>query len=301
METNQRAGWTAGSLKMAAAMIISGTVGWFVLATALPALTVVFWRCAFGAIAMAMVCATQGLLHRGMLSRRQFYRIILGGITLTLNWICLFAAYAQTSIAVATVTYHVQPFILVGLGAVLFHETLTLHKLGWMMIAFFGVTMMMLGGQHVEQDSGQYLYGIGLALAAAIFYAITAAITKTLRDVSPCLLVFIQLGVGSVILLPFASLPVVAPSDWPVWGLLFVIGFVHTGLMSALLYSAVQTIPTTLVGGLAFIYPIVAIAVDAWVLGNPLNIWQLAGTLIILTSVAGMNTQWRFFSRQHQH
>lgn len=54
---------------MAIAMIISGTVGWFVLATDLPALTVVFWRCAFGALAMALVCAAQGLLRRGMLAR----------------------------------------------------------------------------------------------------------------------------------------------------------------------------------------------------------------------------------------
>ncbi len=45
-----------------------------------------------------------------------------------------------------------------------------------------------------------------------------------------------------------------------VWELLIVIGFVHTGLMSALLYSAVQKIPTILVAGLAFIYPVVAIA-----------------------------------------
>lgn len=118
---------------------------------------------------MAMFCAAQGLLRRGILSRRQFYWVILGCITLTLNWVCLFTAYAQTSIAVATVTYHVQPFILVALGAVLFNEVLTLHKLGWMVIAFFGVMLIMLGGQFQDQDSGQYFYGIGFALAAAFF------------------------------------------------------------------------------------------------------------------------------------
>lgn len=300
MEAGQRTEWAAGSLKMAVAMVISGTVGWFVLATALPAITVVFWRCFFGAIVMAIVCAAQGLLRRGILSRRQFGMVIFGGITLTLNWICLFAAYAQTSIAVATVTYHVQPFILVALGALLFNEALTLHKLGWMVLAFSGVMLIMLGGQHQEQDSGQYLYGVGFALAAAIFYAITAAITKTLRDVSPCLMVFIQLGVGCVILLPFASLPT-AQSVSHIWGLLVVIGFVHTGLMSVLLYSAVQKIPTLLVGGLAFIYPIVAISVDAWVLDRPLNTWQRAGTLIVLAAVAGINIRWRFFLRRPQH
>ncbi len=290
MASDQRAEWGAGSLKMAIAMIISGTVGWFVLTTDLPALTVVFWRCVFGMVAMALVCTTQGLLRRGMLARRQLYWIMVGGVTLTLNWVCLFIAYAQTSIAVATITNHVQPFMLVALGALLFNETLTRYKLGWMVIAFSGVALIMLGGQQQDQDSGQYLYGVGFALAAAFFYAITATITKVLRDVSPCLMVFIQLGVGCVMLLPFVSLPTASFSS-AVWGLLVVIGFVHTGLMSVLLYSAVQKIPTILVGGLAFIYPVVAILVDAWVLHRPLNGWQLTGTLIVLAAVAGMNVR----------
>lgn len=299
MASDQHTEWGAGSLKMAIAMIISGTVGWFVLATDLPALTVVFWRCAFGGLAMALVCAAQGLLRRGMLARKQLYWVMLGGVTLTLNWVCLFIAYAQTSIAVATITYHLQPFILVALGAVLFNEALTRYKLGWMIIAFFGVTLIMLGGQRQDQEAGQYFYGVGFALAAAFFYAITAAITKILRDVPPCLMVFIQLTVGCVMLLPFVSLPTVSSVSY-VWWLLVVIGFVHTGLMSVLLYSAVQKIPTVLVGGLAFIYPVVAILFDAWVLHRPLNGWQLVGTLIMLAAVAGINFRCRFFPQRHQ-
>lgn len=299
MASDQRAEWRAGSLKMAIAMLISGTVGWLVLATDLPALTVVFWRCAFGALAMALVCAAQGLLRRGMLARQQLYWVMLGGVTLTLNWVCLFIAYAQTSIAVATITYHLQPFILVALGAVLFNEALTRSTLGWMIIAFFGVTLIMLGGQRQDQEAGQYFYGVGFALAAAFFYAITAAITKILRDVPPCLMVFIQLTVGCVMLLPFVSLPTVSSVSY-VWGLLVVIGFVHTGLMSVLLYSAVQKIPTVLVGGLAFIYPVVAILVDAWVLHRPLNGWQQVGTLIVLAAVAGIHFRCRFFPQRRQ-
>jgi TctA family transporter len=38
-----------GSLEMVAAMLISGTIGWFVLVSGQPVLDVVFWRCVFGA------------------------------------------------------------------------------------------------------------------------------------------------------------------------------------------------------------------------------------------------------------
>ncbi len=38
-----------GIFDMTAAMLISGSIGWFVLASGRPVLEVVFWRCAIGA------------------------------------------------------------------------------------------------------------------------------------------------------------------------------------------------------------------------------------------------------------
>ncbi|MFP5429010.1 MAG: hypothetical protein ACLGJA_25040, partial [Gammaproteobacteria bacterium] len=38
-----------GSVEMMVAMLISGTIGWFVLVSGQPVLEVVFWRCVFGA------------------------------------------------------------------------------------------------------------------------------------------------------------------------------------------------------------------------------------------------------------
>lgn len=57
-----------------------------------------------------------------MLTRRQAAIAVLGGVALVLNWVMLFGAYSHASIAVAAVTYHVQPFMLVGLGVLFFGE-----------------------------------------------------------------------------------------------------------------------------------------------------------------------------------
>ena len=76
------------------------------------------------------------------------------------------------------------------------------------------------------------------------------------------------------------------------WSYLVVIGVVHTGIMSTLLYSAIQKIPTALVGALSYIYPIVAILVDWVVFGNPLGMLQMAGAAAILLAAAGMNFGW---------
>ncbi|HGY5758324.1 TPA: EamA family transporter, partial [Serratia marcescens] len=41
-----------GSLEMTAAMLISGSIGWFVLMSGQPVVNVVFWRCAVGALVL---------------------------------------------------------------------------------------------------------------------------------------------------------------------------------------------------------------------------------------------------------
>lgn len=227
--------------------------------------------------------------HAGDL--RQLSFAILGGIALVLNWTLLFAAYAHASIAVATVTYHVQPFMLVALGALLFGEKLTANRLGWLLLAFAGMVLIVTGRQN-GGGGDDYLLGVALALGAALMYAIAAAIVKQLAALPPQLIVLIQLTVGALVMAPFAGLatPPAAPIDWL---LLATLGLVHTGLMSTLLYGAIQKIPTSLVGALSFIYPAVAIVVDWAAFGHRLSLLQLLGTLAILGAAAGMNFGWR--------
>lgn len=283
---------TRGAVEMIAAMLISGTVGWPVIISGLPAVTVVFWRCVFGAFAMMIACAMLGLLKHGVLTRQHIMVAVIGGITLVLNWVLLFGAYSYASISVATVTYHTQPFMLVGLGVLFFSEKLTANALCWLLLAFGGMLFIIIGQQGAVTLGSDYLIGVVMALGAAFMYAVTAAIIKRLKGLPPHLIVLIQLLVGAILLAPF-----VRWSDFPLsgstWGLLFIIGVIHTGLMSSLLYGAIQKIPTSLVGALSFIYPVVAIIVDWLVFGHRLSTMQMAGACAILLAAAGMNFGWK--------
>ncbi|HEC4988017.1 TPA: DMT family transporter [Yersinia enterocolitica] len=283
---------TRGVVEMIPAMLISGTVGWPVIASGQPAVTVVFWRCVFGAFAMLIACVMLGLLKRGVLTRQHIAIAIIGGITLVLNWVLLFGAYSYASISVATVTYHTQPFMLVGLGVLFFGEKLTANVLGWLLVAFGGMLFIIIGQQGAITLGSDYLIGVVMALGAAFMYAITAAIIKRLKGLPPHLIVLIQLLVGAILLAPF-----VRWSDFPLpgstWGLLLIIGVIHTGLMSSLLYGAIQKIPTSLVGALSFIYPVVAIFVDWLVFGHRLSVMQMVGASAILLAAAGMNFGWK--------
>ncbi len=278
-----------GTAEMTAAMMISGTIGWFVVQSHQPVMDVVFWRCAFGAATLLVICAALGLLRRDILTWRVAGLAALGGIAIVANWLLLFAAYSRATISIATAVYNTQPFMLLGLGALFFGERITATKLIWLGLAFAGTLLV------VEARPGSsgtdYLMGIGLALGAAFFYALAAAVTKRLKGTPPHLIALIQVTVGIVAMAPLAHLTTL-PAGAATWGLLATVGVVHTGLVYILLYGAIQKLPTNLTGALSFIYPIVAIAVDYTAFGHRLQITQMAGAAFILLAAAGMTLGW---------
>ncbi|KAA6177340.1 MULTISPECIES: DMT family transporter [Pseudomonas] len=282
---------TRGTLEMISAMVISGTVGWFVIMSGQAPEAVVFWRCLFGALAMLVTCLVLGVLRRSLITARQFILVCLGGVALILNWVLLFSAYKHSSIAIATVVYHVQPFMLVGLGVLFFAERLSAVKVGWLLLAFAGLMLIVSAKGSGQSTATDYLLGVCLALASAFFYAVAAAITKRLKDLPAHLIVLIQMVVGVLVLAPFVDFSRVDTVEGA-WTYLIIIGVVHTGLMSTLLYSAIQKIPTALVGALSFIYPIVAILVDWVAFAHPLSALQVLGASAILLAAAGMNFGW---------
>lgn len=286
-----------GSLEMVAAMLISGTIGWFVLVSGQPVLEVVFWRCVFGAMTLLVICAVFGFLRPGVINRTAFLLAIASGVAIVGNWLLLFASYSRASIAIGTAVYNVQPFLLVGLAALFLGEKITLAKVTWLSVAFLGM-LAIVSAHGAGQGGGEdYLLGIALALGAALLYAIAALIIKRLSGTPPHLIALIQVTTGVLMLAPWVR-PGGLPGDVPALASLLALGMVHTGLMYVLLYSAIQRLPTALTGALSFIYPIAAILVDWVAFGHRLAPLQWLGVGLILVAAAGMQQGWWFRSAQ---
>lgn len=284
-----------GAAEMTAAMLISSTIGWFVVMSGQPVVAVVFWRCLFGALTLLAICGALGLLRRDVMTGRMLALAALGGVAIVANWLLLFAAYSKASISIATAVYNTQPFMLVGLGALLFGERLTLNTLGWLGLSFVGVVLIVQAkGGPATGDA--YLQGVLLALGAAFFYAVAAAVAKRLKRVPPHLIALIHVLIGVAMtgfFVDFNTLPQ-APGQW---AMLATMGVVHTGLMYILLYAAIQRLPTSLTGALSFIYPVGAILVDYVAFGHRLYPTQLVGAAMILFAAAGMTLGWRLWRR----
>ncbi|MGW6391350.1 DMT family transporter [Streptomyces sp. NPDC055103] len=272
---------TRGTVELTLAMVLSGTLGVFVVESGASPFEVVFFRCLFGAVALGAYSLARGFFTGHGFTPRKLGLAALGGVFIVFNWVFLFEAYEATSISLATVVYHTQPFFLVLLGAVFLRERISGAKLLWLAVAFGGLVLV----SGVRPGDTASLKGLGFALAAAVLYALATFVTKRVTGVRPHLVALVQVLVGLPLLLPFADFGAAAGlgAGW-LW--LVGLGLIHTGLMYVLMYAAYAKLPTAKIAVLAFTYPAVAMGVDWAVYGHHIGLVQALGVpLIVLASL----------------
>ncbi|MFJ2773551.1 DMT family transporter [Streptomyces sp. NPDC087300] len=270
-----------GTAQLTAAMTLSGTLGIFVVESGASAFNVVFFRVLFGALALGGYAFARGYFRDHGLTLKKLGLAALGGVFIVFNWVFLFKAYEATSISLATVVYHTQPFFLVLLSALVLRERLSRSQLGWLAAAFGG--LLLVSGVR-PGDTGS-LAGIGLALLAAVLYALSTLVTKRVTGVRPHLVALVQVLVGIPLLLPFTDFGAMRGTGTG-WAWLAGLGVIHTGLMYVLMYAAYAKLPTAKIAVLAFTYPAVAMVADWAVYGHHIGLVQALGVpLIVLASL----------------
>ncbi|ANP48753.1 drug/metabolite transporter (DMT)-like permease [Streptomyces griseochromogenes] len=272
-----------GTAQLTTAMMLSGTLGVFVVESGAPPFDVVFFRVLFGALALGGYVVARGWLRDHGFTPRTLALAVLGGVLIVFNWVLLFQSYENTSISVATVVYHTQPFYVVLLGALLFRERLTAARVGWIAVAFAGLILVSGVTPADFTGGGAYLTGIGQALLAALLYGLSTLVTKRITGVRPHLIALVQVLVGIPLLLPFADFGAMRGTGWD-WGWLAGLGLLHTGVMYVLMYAAYAQLPTSKIAVLAFVYPAVAMVMDWAVYGHHIGPVQALGVPLIVTA-----------------
>ena len=268
-----------GTAQLTTAMVLSGTLGVFVVQSGASPLNVVFFRVLFGALALGGYVVARGWLRDHGFTPRTLGLAVLGGVFIVFNWVLLFQSYENTSISVATVVYHTQPFYVVLLGALFFRERLRAAQAGWIVVAFAGLVLVSGIRPGDLTGGGSYLTGIGQALLAAVLYALSTLVTKRITGVRPHLIALVQVVVGIPLLLPFADFGAMRGTGAD-WGWLAGLGLIHTGLM----YAAYAKLPTAKIAVLAFTYPAVAMGMDWAVYGHHIGLVQALGVPLIVTA-----------------
>lgn len=277
------------------AMLMLATLGVFIHEAGLDAVTTVFFRCLFAAIALALYCAYKGMFIAANLSRKNLGLAVFGGVLMVVNWVTFFAAIQRIGISVATIVFHVQPFIVLLLGAVLFREKIAANKLAWICLGFAGLVLacglQVSGVQMSGQKSEQFVTGLLLTLTGACAYAGVTLTTRAMRNMPPHLIALIHCLVGLVLLAGLITIPVDGIKVQQ-WAWLLGLGLLPTALAYVLIYGALPNMPTSAIAMLTFIYPAMAVGVDYLVYGQRISLLQMAGLVLIVLASLGVNLNW---------
>ncbi|MGR6431488.1 DMT family transporter [Rhizobium sp. PAMB 3174] len=283
---------TQGILGVMAAQTLLGTLGVSVVESGADPISVTFYRCLIGGLALALHAAWRGRLTALLrLPAGVLALACASGLLMVGNWVLFFTAIQHIGIAVSTIVFHVQPLIVVLLGALFFRERLHLATCAWILLALAGLVLATDIGEGGVLPGGSYLLGLACALGGAVLYALVTLIAKGLKGMNAPQLVTVQCLCGTLLLFAAAPLgPLQVTSGQ--WGWFLLIGLVHTGGVYVLLYGALPKLSTPLAAVLLFLYPVSAILADAVVYGHHLVPVQYAGFAAILIASLGVTLRW---------
>lgn len=280
------------SLAYVGAMLMLATLGIFVHELGLDSITTAFFRCVFGALPLALFCWWRGLFIRANFSAKNVWLALFSGALMVLNWVTFLEAIGRIGISIATIVFHVQPFLVIGLAALLFRERIAAQQLAWISVGFGGLILACSTPGALPAQRGDAI-GIAFTLLGALAYAGVTLTTRSMRGMPPHLIALIHCFVGIVALGAFISGPVssITPAQW---GWMAGLGLIPTAFAYVLIYGALPKMATASVAVLAFVYPAAAVGVDFLVYGHRPGMLQAAGMGMIVVAGLGVSLGWRW-------
>jgi drug/metabolite transporter (DMT)-like permease len=279
-------------LQLLVAEILIGSVGVFVQESGRDPVTAVFFRCVFGSLFLLAWGIWRGQLRDLWRDHMLIRGAIVSGVVLVLNWVCLFAGMARSSIGVATMVYHFFPFAMLAFAALFYGERTRAADIAWSTLAFAGVLLSADPMRALQYADASYLLGIALTFVAALLAGAAMMMSRRISRERPLAVVLVQCVVGIVMLAPFADFGSVS-SIGPHWFWLAGLGLIHSGVCYVLMYSAYPRLQVGTLAVLAFIYPAVALLLDYLLYGHALDWPQDVGVGLIVVGTLGVNLKWR--------
>lgn len=269
------------TLMLVVSMLVFGTLGLFVRYIPLPSGELALYRAVMATVLLAgYLLVTREGFHIGAV-RKELPLLLLSGVAMGVNWILLFEAYRYTTISVATLSYYFAPVIVMILSPLLFREKLTVKSLICFVLSTVGLVLV-IGVTELETAQ---LTGILFGLGAAVLYAAVILLNKTIKSVAGIKRTFWQFIAATLVLMPYVLCTggfTVGSLDAIGWGMLAVVGIVHTGITYCLYFSSIKELSGHKIALLSYIDPLMAIVLSMTVLSEHVTLWQLVGGAMIL-------------------
>lgn len=214
------------------------------------------------------------------------YFIATGIISMVFfNW-CYFTAMRETSLSVAVVLLYTAPAFVIVISRFVFKEAITGHKILALILTASG--SFLAAGLFPGISIRLPLHGIIIGLGAGLGYSLYSIFAKlAARRYSPLTITAYTFFTAAVFLMIFNN-PAEKSELLLRWDILLCslgLGFFPTSLAYILYTTGLKKIETGKAAIIANVEPAVAILLGTAVFGEILTVYQIAGTIMILTSV----------------
>jgi drug/metabolite transporter (DMT)-like permease len=281
------------ALGVAGIAIAWGFVGLFVRWVPLPAVAIVFSRCAIAAVTLGAFLGLRHLRRTGRggraapvrtttakaARRTPWWGLALLGAGLAVHWLFLVAAQQRAPLGTVLLITYLAPVLVTCFAPRLLGERVPRRTYVAVAIGLAGIAVLVRPGAGL--GAGELL-----ALGAAVTYAGYTLCSKlVVGDVGGERLAFAQLGVAAAVLLPFA-----ATTSWGTptadWWWLVVLGAVFTAGLLSLFLVLLNQLPAATVSVLSYLEPVSAVVVGWVFLGEvPTVTTVVGGAMVVLAGI----------------
>jgi DME family drug/metabolite transporter len=226
-------------------------------------------------------------------------RVILVGLGTGTYQALYFAAVVAAGVTVATVvSLALAPLLLTAAEAVHERRLPSPRQGGGLTLAIIG--LLLVSTAAAQTESGPHPWaGVGLAIASGTAYAAATAAGQSLtRTTHPLAFTTSVTMVGALALAPLGVAPVVAdlvrggsvPWSWDpvVLALLCFLGVATMALAYGLFYAGLRVTRGSVATVASLLEPVTAALAAVVLLGEPLAVRGVVGTLLILAAILGL-------------
>ena len=206
----------------------------------------------------------------------------LSAVLITGNWFTYIYAVNSVSLKSAAFAYMVCPLLTALCGFIILKEQLSKAKIIALLVAFVSIALLATGSLH------EVLW----AVVIASFYALYVVVLKVIKHIDKFNFLGVQLIISGLLLLPmYLTSAAPFPNDTFFWAHIFLIAIIFTIIPLFLNSYALLGMPSSALGILIYLNPIVAFAVALFYFKEKMDMHQLFAYLLLMLSIVIFNIQ----------
>lgn len=220
---------------------------------------------------------------------RIFVNVVILCVIYAVSVIFLMVGLEHESAGISSVVTFTQPLFVFALSAIFLKNEITKVRIVGVLVGFGGIITIYLekiGGVEYATMSISFL------LASAFLWAVTIVYYKIIsEEVHPYWIGFFQAAIGSIIVYPFALVTggVVFIFDLPYLLSLAYVTVLSTVVAFSLWFYLLRSEDAAKVSSSSFMIPVVALVSSNLLLGETINLPQMAGVFMVLAGVYLVN------------